>query len=389
VDLCPKTIGGYPIVRAIGSGGMGKVYETYHPRLGTPLAIKLLPKEFLAVAGLRQRFEREARLAASIQHPAVVRVQDIGEDDLGLYMVMELVHGASLVERLAQEHHLPAREALAIARELAEVLDVAHALGVVHRDVKPANLMIDQHGRLKLLDFGVARALDLAGELTRTGQLVGTPRYMAPEQLQPACQVDARTDIFAWGAVLYELLTGRRAFDADSLGRLVTQILELKPEDPSSLRPELDPRLDVLVLRALAKAPQDRFASMRAVLTAIDAMTTVREDLAQTVVAATAGTSSAIVTLRGGAAASSVTQSVPATSIRQTTIAWDGGTPVNLELESTEDEHPQVALHAATHEGQTPTVVRQRSLLALVWSYLVLALIAAALALWLVNDLAR
>src|SRR5499426_3665651 len=209
----PERLGRFKVVRLLAAGGMGEVYLGEHEELGSKVALKLLPSPNGAdAAAVRERFRREAKLTAAIAHPGVVQVLDLAADQGRLYLVLELVDGRSLRSRL-REGPVPVAEAVRIAAAAADVLGAAHRHGVVHRDVKPENVMLCADGRVRVLDFGIARALQDQEPLTRTGELLGTPEYMAPEQLlDEAGAVDARTDVHALAVLCYELLTARSPF---------------------------------------------------------------------------------------------------------------------------------------------------------------------------------
>jgi Tol biopolymer transport system component len=273
-SLVGRQLGAYRIDAPIGAGGMGEVYRARDTRLGRDVALKILPAAFAADAQRRSRFEREARAVAALNHPNICTIHDVGHEQGIDFLVMELVDGESLAARLARGP-LPLDEALARAIEIAEALDKAHGRGIIHRDLKPGNVMLAKTGsgnatHAKLLDFGLARivasavaagapVLTDATPKTETGAVLGTLQYMAPEQIegQPA---DARTDIFAFGALLYEMLTGRRAFEGSSTAALMAATLREEP-------PPVYPR-DVgrIVRRCLAKDPLRRYQSARDLL---------------------------------------------------------------------------------------------------------------------------
>ncbi len=231
-------LGPYEIVGPLGAGGMGEVYDAVDTRLERGVAIKILRAEFAEAADRRARFEREARSIASLNHPHICTLHDIGDHDGVAFLVMERLEGETLADRLVRGP-LPFGEAVACAGQVADALDRAHSQGIVHRDLKPANIMLTRSG-VKLLDFGLARLLEadapaLGGQtrtaLTQEGSIVGTLQYMAPEQLEGR-PTDARTDLFAFGAILYEMVTGRRAFDSPSQAGIVGAILHAEvPRD--------------------------------------------------------------------------------------------------------------------------------------------------------------
>ncbi len=255
----PGVLGAYEPVRLLAAGGMGEVYLGRHRELGTEVALKLLPPLPLdQLPGLRERFAREARLTAQVAHPGVVRVlaSELAGDRS--FLVLELVRGRTLRALLA-DGPLPLAEAVRLALATADVLAEAHALGVLHRDIKPDNVMVQTDGVVRVLDFGIARAIADDAPLTRTGELVGTPEYMAPEQLLDGPEaVDARTDVHALGVLTHELLTGRSPFRGTSLFQSLKLVESLTPPPPSTLRPEVPPDLDAVVQRALHKDPQLR-----------------------------------------------------------------------------------------------------------------------------------
>jgi Tol biopolymer transport system component len=277
MSLAPGArLGAYEILSLIGAGGMGEVYRARDTRLGREVAIKVLPAQFSADPDLRVRFEREARAISSLEHAHICALYDVGEHDGTMFLVMQLLEGETLEARL-RKGALPIAEALEHAIEIAEALTKAHRHGVIHRDLKPGNIMLARSGAVRhgspqamLLDFGLAktRTDPVAGELsmlpttppnlTAQGTLVGTFQYMAPEQLEGE-DADARTDIFAFGAVLYEMLTGKRAFEGKSQASLIAAILERDPPPVSTLQPMVSKALDRVVRRCLEKDPELRW----------------------------------------------------------------------------------------------------------------------------------
>ena len=267
-----RRLGPYEILTAIGAGGMGEVYKARDTRLDRIVAIKVLPGHLTDRAELRERFEREARVVASLNHPHICTLFDIGLQDRIDYLVMEYLEGETLAQRLLKGA-LPLEQVLQYAIEISDALDKAHRKGVTHRDLKPGNIMLTKTGT-KLLDFGLAKLkqavapanvqlsqLATAEEpLTARGTIVGTLQYMAPEQLEGK-EVDARTDIFAFGAVVYETATGKRAFEGKTQASVIGAILRDDPPAVSSLRPMTPPALDRVVKRCLAKDPDDRWQS--------------------------------------------------------------------------------------------------------------------------------
>ena len=246
---------------------MGEVYRARDTRLGRIVAIKTLHRSFCNDRDLQQRFEREARTLATLSHPHICPVFDVGQQDGVDFLVMEYLDGQTLAELLAKGP-LPLKEALAIARQIADAVEAAHEKGIVHRDLKPANIKVRADGTVKVLDFGLAKALDSevgrsdvsqspAGRNpagTGVGIILGTAAYMSPEQAK-GNTADRRTDIFAFGCVLYEMLTGRRVFEGDSLPEILARVIEREP-DWKALPPALPPRIHELLRRCLEKDPR-------------------------------------------------------------------------------------------------------------------------------------
>jgi serine/threonine-protein kinase len=267
--------GRYRLIRKVGEGGMGEVYEAEGIHNGKTVAIKILHGSRATDPTLDARLAREARATSRIDHPNVVRVEDFGRDPGGhLYMAMEWLDGATLDEHLEDGPMEPDR-AIAITRQICAGLQAAHDIGLVHRDLKPANVFLVDHGqpgeRVVLVDFGIAKLIgdDAHSALTEQGTFVGTPYYVAPEQAlgEP---IDSRADLYALGAMLYEMLTGRPPFEASSVMGVLQQHIEATPRPPSRGRSDQLPALDALVLRCMAKRPDDRFASVAEVSALLD-----------------------------------------------------------------------------------------------------------------------
>ncbi|HKW51671.1 MAG TPA: protein kinase, partial [Candidatus Eisenbacteria bacterium] len=265
-------LGPYELVSLLGKGGMGEVYRAKDGRLGRDVAIKVLPPSFASDAERLQRFEQEARAAGQLNHPNVLAIHDIGISDTTPYIVSELLEGESLRDILASGP-LPARKAAAYAIEIANGLAAAHAKGIIHRDLKPENLQVLPGGRVKILDFGIAKltrdtggVVDEAAQtlhsLTVTGAIMGTASYMAPEQIRVQT-TDQRTDIFALGAILYEMLTAQKAFPGATPADRMTAILHSEPPDLPASVADAFPSLERIVRRCIAKGPDDRFGSAR------------------------------------------------------------------------------------------------------------------------------
>ncbi|MBI1876251.1 MAG: serine/threonine protein kinase [Acidobacteria bacterium] len=267
-----QRLGSYEIIARVGAGGMGEVYRATDTKLDRDVAIKILNRDVAADPAALRRFEQEARAVSALNHPGIVTIHDIGESEGRFYIVMELVEGATL-RGLLRTEHLPLKKALRIVAQLADALAKAHESGIVHRDLKPENVMIGPDGRAKILDFGLAKltsphpigslseASTMASE-TLPGTLLGTVGYMSPEQASGRA-VDFRADQFAFGAVLYELATGRRAFDRKTPVETLSAIIGSEPDPPSTVNPTLPPPVAWTIERCLAKDPVDRYAATR------------------------------------------------------------------------------------------------------------------------------
>ncbi len=252
-----RTVSHYEIVERLGGGGMGLVYRARDTRLDRDVALKFLPKEWSHEPLLRERFSREARAASALDHPHICTVYDIGETDDGqLFIAMAYCTGPTLKQRI-HEGPLPVEQAVDLAIQIASALESAHEAGIVHRDIKPANILLTERDQVKIVDFGLAK---LAGEaaVTREGSVIGTPAYMSPEQASGE-EVDGRSDLWALGAVLYEMLTGRRAFAADHERAILHAILSSDPTPISTMRPEVPAELLRIVRRLLKRDPAKRY----------------------------------------------------------------------------------------------------------------------------------
>jgi serine/threonine protein kinase len=273
-------LGPYEILNLIGAGGMGEVYRARDPRLGRFVAIKVLPATYAAEPDRLRRFEQEARAASALSHPAILTIHDVGHDQGIAYLVSELLEGDSL-RHLVSEGPIPTRKAIDFARQIARGLAAAHQAGIIHRDLKPENVFATRGGRIKILDFGLAKlkgdaTSDLAtatspAVITDAGHVLGTSGYMSPEQVRGEA-VDSRSDVFAFGALLHEMLTGRRAFSGPSSIETMTAVLREEPPSPSSLATGIPPALDRIVGRCLEKRPDDRFQSTSDLAFALEAL---------------------------------------------------------------------------------------------------------------------
>jgi len=264
----PQTLGRYQLERVLGKGAMGIVYEALDPKLHRKVAIKTILISQLdeeTAKDFSMRFVREAHAVARLNHPNIVQVYDFGEEGDIAYLVMEFIRGDELKSTLTTGRQFDRKECVRIMCELLDALDFAHEAGVVHRDIKPANVMLDSQGRTKLTDFGVARVTDADrthAERTQAGTMVGTPAYMSPEQIQGQ-RIDRRTDIFSAGIILYQFLTGQKPFTGEGAWTVAKKIIQEDPPMPSSLNVAVSPEFDRVVAKALAKNPDQRFATAR------------------------------------------------------------------------------------------------------------------------------
>ncbi len=275
-------LGPYEIVAPVGAGGMGEVYRARDTRLDRTVAVKVLPARLAANPEFRQRFEREARVISSLNHPHICVLHDIGRQDGIDFLVMEYLEGETLAARLARGA-LPTEALLEYAGQMAQALAAAHRQTVYHRDLKPGNVMLTKTGA-KLLDFGLAKVGPTAGpqgagvnlsvlptqalDLTQKGTILGTFQYMSPEQIQGK-EADARSDIFAFGAVLYEMATGHKAFEGKSVASVIAAIIDSEPTPIATLQPASPPLLDQLVRKCLEKDPEKRWQSALDVASAL------------------------------------------------------------------------------------------------------------------------
>ncbi len=271
-DAPPELVGGrYRILGLLGAGGMGSVYRALDVELDEPVALKMLRRELVDSTRVLELFRREVKLARRVTHPNVARTFDIGEHEGEKYLTMELIDGESLAAVLARTRRLPPARVVELCRPICAGLAAAHAAGVVHRDLKPDNVMLARDGRVVITDFGVARTA--AGNANATvGVAVGTPAYMAPEQVRGAADIDSRADIYALGVMLFEMLTGELPFTGDSPFVVAMARLDGEPPDARSLRPELSPALAAAVRRCMAKKPAERFAGADEVARALSTL---------------------------------------------------------------------------------------------------------------------
>ncbi len=253
----------YELRELVGTGGMSSVYKAHDRLLERSVALKVLHEQFGADDAHVERFRHEARAVAQLSHPNIVTVIDRGQQEGRQFIVFEYVDGENLKELIVREGPLDERDAVALVLLIARALAFAHQHGLVHRDVKPQNVLLPEDGEVKVTDFGIARSLDVQGGITQTGTVMGTSDYIAPEQARGA-KATAQTDIYALGIVLYELLTGEVPFTGDNFVAVAMQHINEPVPSVRERRPDVSPRLDAAVRRALAKSPRDRFPSMDA-----------------------------------------------------------------------------------------------------------------------------
>src|ERR671917_2500429 len=259
--------GGYQVIDRVGSGGMADVYCARDTQLGRKVALKLLYRRFAEDPQFVERFRREASSAASLQHPNVVQVFDRGEWDGTYYIAMEFLEGRNLKQVVRDHGALDPALAVSIVSQILRAARFAHRRGIVHRDIKPHNVIVDEEGRAKVTDFGIARAG--ASDMTETGSIMGTAQYLSPEQAQ-GHPVDARSDLYSIGVVLYELLTGAVPFDAESPVTIALKQVSEEPVPPRVRNPAVPPALEAVVMRALRKDPAERYQDADQFITALE-----------------------------------------------------------------------------------------------------------------------
>jgi serine/threonine protein kinase len=363
-------LGRYRVVRELGRGAMGVVYLAQDESLQRQVAIKtlLLPEEHSAERRqLEARFIQEAKAAGGLNHPGIITIHDLGREGDWLYIAMELLQGTELRDRMARGP-LPLDEALDIAGQVASALAVAHARGVVHRDIKPGNIMLVGNGHAKIMDFGIAR-MKSSDVRTQSGTMMGSPKYMSPEQVS-GHPVDLRSDVFSLGSLLYEMVAGVPAFEGENLGQLLTAILHATPAPPGQFRPGIPPALEAVIARAMQKNQQARYQ---------DAAEMAR-DLAQCRAALTRVHAPA-----GGATAMphatddpfGLTATVPAGAAARTAAAA-AGLPLSARFDSSEGlKH----LRAGRADAEPPVVRPDVHRLAWIFAYALAAAVALVIAL--------
>src|ERR687893_662176 len=277
-----KVIAGYRIEERVGRGGMGVVYRAEHLNLRRRAAIKIIAPDLAESDGFRERFTREARIAAALQHPNIVTVYDAGEVDGILYLAMQYIEGNDLAAMLRKDGRLRPYRAIDVIRQVASALDAAHAMGLIHRDVKPANVLIEGRNAF-LTDFGLTKRLEgTHAQLTRAGDVVGTIHYVAPEQIEGR-RVSARSDVYSLGCLFYHCLTGQVPFALETDVAVIYAHLSEEPPKLSELRPELPEGLDAVMAKALKKSPDRRFPSCGDMISAARAVIDAAGPLSETI----------------------------------------------------------------------------------------------------------
>lgn len=267
-DLTGQRLGKYRLERLIGKGGMGEVYLAEHEMLQSRVAVKVLPADLARDESMVQRFLREARSAARLRHPHIIRIHDVDQDQGVNFFSMDYVEGRSLTEVIASSGGLAEAEIIRISNQVLSALNEAHEAGIIHRDIKPDNVIIDSRGDAVVMDFGIAKAA--AGtRVTAVGSFVGTVHYASPEQARGR-EIDKRSDLYSWGVVMYEMATGRTPFGGQETSAVVYQHVHEIPDPPQQARPDISPGLGAFILKLLEKSPDERFPSAQAALTALE-----------------------------------------------------------------------------------------------------------------------
>ena len=264
--LAPGTaFGNYEVIAEIGQGGMGRVYKARDTLLDRPVALKVLSEALSRDEGFVQRFTREARVAARLNHPNIVQIYSFGREGSTWYLAMELIDGNSIGGFMRSGAQFDEHDSITIVRHAARALRVAHQAGIVHRDVKPENLMMSMRGEVKLVDLGLAKSLEDDASLTGTGLTMGTPHYISPEQVRAQKDIDGRADVYSLGATLYHMASGKTPYTADSPSLVILKHLTDAPVDPRTHRPELTEGLSRVILRMMARERENRYRDMHAV----------------------------------------------------------------------------------------------------------------------------
>ena len=283
MNLVGSRLGPYEIIEEIGRGGMATVYRAYQPSVDRYVAVKIIHRAIATDTGALERFQREARLIARLEHPHLLPVYDYNGEHDPPYIVMRYLEGGTIKDAL-EDGALPLTDVIHVLRQISAALDYAHRQGVIHRDIKPSNVMIDIDGNAFLMDFGIARLMETSAGITQPGFAVGTPTYMSPEQGMGLATVDGRSDIYALGVLAFQMLTGEVPFKDDNPMAVILQHIHNTPPTPSSLNPALPPEVDAVLVRALAKQPDDRYQTAGALATELARTTQLAADLAPVVI---------------------------------------------------------------------------------------------------------
>src|SRR5258708_199885 len=287
-----QSIGRYEIISELGRGAMGLVYKAKDPTIGRTVAIKTMRIDVHGAEAedMLRRFRNEAQAVGLLNHPNIVTIYDAGEQDNIFYIAMEFIEGTTLHQLMSQRRVLGTEDVIRLSRQICAGLDYAHSHNIVHRDIKPANIMITSNGTVKIMDFGIAKT---GGGVTSTGQVLGTPNYMSPEQVKGK-PLDGRSDLFSFGVLLYEMLTGEKPFVGQNVTTIIYKIVNENPIPPPDLDLTIHPRFTTLVTKTLAKSPDDRYQSGAALMTDLEKYKSVGSTLGATaVLTAAAATSQA------------------------------------------------------------------------------------------------
>lgn len=271
-DLIGRQLGSYQIIAPLGEGGMAAVYKAYQPRMDRYVALKILPRYYASDPEFVARFKQEARVIAKLEHPHILPVYDYGEEDGYTFMAMRMVDSGTLTEWILENQPLSMEQIRRIISQVGDALDYAHSNEIVHRDVKPSNVLVDKRGNCLLTDFGLAKLVETSVKLTRTGGILGTPAYMSPEQGMGQ-RIDYRTDMYSLGVILYEMATGRPPYQAETPMAIVIKHIQAPLPPPYKFNPDIPEVLERVILKSLAKDPDDRYATMGDFVTALQSAT--------------------------------------------------------------------------------------------------------------------
>src|SRR5256714_3587627 len=308
-----EKVGRYEVISELGRGAMGVVYKALDPTIGRTVALKTMRVDVhgLETEDVLRRFKNEARASGVLSHPNIVTIYDAGEQDGMVYIAMEYIEGTTLHSMLAERRVLTADEVIQLSRQICKGLDYAHSHEIIHRDVKPANIMITANGTVKIMDFGIAKA---GGGMTSTGQVLGTPNYMSPEQVKGKT-LDGRSDLFSFGVILYEMITGEKPFVGQNVTTIIYKIVHENPIAPRDLDVTIHPGLSAVVTKSLAKLPEERYQNGAALVHDLENYKSIGSNLGATVVIAPGQSEQTQVLATGsGAAAAAAPARVPPSS---------------------------------------------------------------------------